>query len=111
MDWFTVGLAFLFFWVLIGQYVYREANKENRSAPKLRGIFWGLLGVIGAITYLVHIQEREKYRLAWLGFSMGLFMLWAIGTFGLWGLKGGFRIWAALFAGVLILYWQFSLEQ
>lgn len=110
MDWFTAGVMVLFFWVLIGQYVYREANKENRSSPKLRGIFWGVLGVVGAVTYLTHIRDRKKNRLAWLGVSILLFTLWAAGMFGLWGLKGGFRLWAGLFAGVFILYWQFNLE-
>lgn len=110
MEWFSAGVLVLFFWVLIGQYVYREANKENRSSPKLRGIFWGVLGVVGAVTYLTHIREREKNRVAWLGVSILLFMLWAVGTFGLWGLNGGFHLWAGLFAGVFILYWQFNLE-
>jgi hypothetical protein len=110
MEWFSAGVLVLFFWVLIGQYVYREANKENRLSPKLRGIFWGVLGVVGAVTYLTHIREREKNRVAWLGVSILLFMLWAVGTFGLWGLKGGFHLWAGLFAGVFILYWQFNLE-
>lgn len=62
------------FWVLIGQYAYREAKKENRSSPKLRGIFWGVFGIAGAATYLAHIQEQEKNRLAWLGFSILLFV-------------------------------------
>ncbi len=60
MDWFTAGVMVLFFWVLIGQYVYREANKENRSSPKLQGIFWGVLGVVGAVTYLTHIPEARQ---------------------------------------------------
>lgn len=110
MNWFTVGLVFLFFWALIGQYVYREAKKESRSSPKMRGVFWGVIGVVGAIIYLIHIREHEKRRLSWLGFSVLLFTLWAIGTAGLWGLRGGFRLWAALFTGVFILYWQFNLE-
>jgi hypothetical protein len=41
---------------------------------------------------------------------MVLFALWAVGTFGLWGLNGGFYLWAGLFAGAFILYWQFILE-
>ena len=109
MDWFTAGVV-LFFWVLIGQYVYREAKDEKRSLPKLRGLFWGVLGVVGAVAYLTHIEKRETDRLAWLGFSILLFSLWAVGTVGLWGLNSGFYLWAALFAGVFVLYWQFSLE-
>lgn len=110
MDLLTAGVMVLFFWVLIGQYVYREAKKENRSSPKLRGAFWGVLGVVGAVTYLAHIRDRQKNQLAWLGVSILLFAVWAVGTFGLWGLSGGFRLWASLFAGVSILYWQFNLE-
>jgi hypothetical protein len=108
---FTAGVLVLLFWALIGQYVYQEANKENRKSPKIRGLFWGVLGVVGAVTYLTHIRERENDRLAWLGVSILLFTLWAAGTFGLWGLKGGFHLWAGLFAGVFILYWQFNPER
>ena len=110
MDWVAEGVVFLFFWVLIGQYVYREADRENRSSPILRGIFWGVFGIIGTVTYFVHIRGREKSRFGWFGFSMLLFALWAVGMFGLWGLNGGFYLWAGLFAGAFILYWQFILE-
>lgn len=110
MNWFPYGLVFLFFWVLIGQYVYREAKREDRSSPTLRGVFWGVYGVVGAVTYLAHIRTREKRRLAWLAFSLVLFAVWGIGTFGLWGLSSGFYLWADLFAGIFILYWQFNLE-
>ncbi|MCD2200984.1 hypothetical protein LPA44_13925 [Halobacterium sp. KA-4] len=110
MDWITVGLTFLFFWGLLGQYVYREAMKENRSSPILRGVCWGAIGVLGAVTYLIHLRDKEADRLAWLGVSLLLVTVWAIGTVGLWGLSGGFHLWAALFAGVFILYWQFNLE-
>lgn len=110
MDWVAEGLASLFFWVLIGQYVYRGANRENRSSPILRGIFWGVFGVVGAVTYLAHIQDREKNRLGWRGFSTLLLALWVVGTFGLWALNGGFYLWAGLFTGVYSLYWQFNPE-
>lgn len=101
---------YAFFWALIGQYVYREAKREDRSLPKLRAIFWGILGIAGAIGYVAHIREREKKRLAWLGFAIVLFTLWVVGTIGLWGLNSGFYLWAALFTGIFILYWQFNLE-
>ena len=110
MDWVAEGVVFLFFWVLIGQYVYREAHGENRSYPILRGIFWAVFGIIGTLTYVAHIRGREKSRLGWLGLSMILVALWAIGTVGLWGLNGGFYLWVGLFAGAFILYWQFILE-
>ena len=110
MDWVPEGVVFLFFWVLIGQYVYREADRVSRSSPILRGIFWAAFGIIGTLTYLAHLQGREKSRLGWLGLSLVLFALWAIGTVGLWGLNGGFYLWAGLFAGAFILYWQFILE-
>lgn len=41
---------------------------------------------------------------------MVLFVLWAVGSFGLWGLNGGHYLWASLFASGYILYWQFDLE-
>ncbi len=111
MVWLTQGLVSLFFLVLIGQYAYREAKSENRSSPKLRGIFWVVFGIVGAVTHLVHIQERAWKRVEWMGFSILLFAVWAIGTFGIWGLSGGFHLWGGLFAGLFVLYWQFSLKQ
>lgn len=110
MAWFPVWSVILFFWVLIGHYVYREAKKENRSSPRLRGLFWGVIGVVGAVVYLAHIRDRDKDQLVWLSFAVVLFVVWAIGTFGLWGLSSGFYLWADFFAGVFILYWQFNLE-
>ncbi|WP_345890570.1 hypothetical protein [Halorhabdus amylolytica] len=110
MYWIAVGLVCLFFWALIGKYVYREAEREDRPSPKLRAVFWGILGIAGAIIYVAHIREREKKRLAWLGFAIILFTLWAIGTVGLWGLSSGFYLWADLFVGMFVLYWQFNLE-
>lgn len=118
MDWplvpgttvLRVGLVVLFFWALVGQYVYREAKKERRSFPKLRGLCWGAVGVVGAVNYLVHIREREKKRLGWVGLAMLLFAFWAIATIGRGALDRAFRAWAALFAGVFLLYWQFHVE-
>ncbi|ADJ14767.1 hypothetical protein [Halalkalicoccus jeotgali] len=111
MAWMAQGLVLLFFLVLTGQYAYREAKRENRSSPRLRGIFWIVFGIRGAVTYLVQIQKREWKRLGWIGFSLLLFAVWAVGTFGFWGLSGGFHLWGGLFAGLLVLYWQFNLEQ
>ena len=111
MAWLTQGLVSLFFLVLIGQYAYREAKREKRSSPRLRGVFWVVFGIGGAVTHLVHIQERDWKQVGWMGFSILLFAVWAIGTFGLWGLNGGFHLWGGLFAGLFVLYWQFSLEQ
>lgn len=54
------GALFLFFWTLIGQYVYREAKKEQRSSPRLRGLGWGVLGVIGVFDYLANIRTEGK---------------------------------------------------
>ena len=109
MDWMADGLVVLFFWGLIGQYVYREAIKESRSSPVLRAVFWGVFGSLGAIT-LLRGNDYEKTRLGWLGFSMVLIVLWAVGSFDLWGLNGGYYLWASLFASGYILYWQFDLE-
>ncbi|WP_424000250.1 hypothetical protein ACOZ4I_13135 [Haloarcula salina] len=111
MDWLSVGLVSLFFLVLIGQYVYREAVRENRSSPALRAVCWTVFGVVGVVRYLVHIRERDPNRLGWVGLSALLVALWGIGTIGLWGLSGGFYLWGGLFAGFFVLYWQCSLEQ
>ncbi|MFC7029349.1 hypothetical protein ACFQH8_21555 [Halomicroarcula sp. GCM10025710] len=80
MAWVAEGLVSLFFLVLIGQYTYREAKKEGRSSPELRGVFWIAFGVVGVVRYLVHLQERDPKGLAWVGLSGLLFALWAIGT-------------------------------
>lgn len=109
MDWLPVGLVSLFFLALIGQYVYREAVREDRSSPEVRGVCWAVFGVVGAVRYLVQIRERGPNRLGWVGLSALLFALWGIGTGGLWGLSGGFYLWGGLFTGLFILYWQFSL--
>jgi hypothetical protein len=111
MAWVAEGLISLFFLALIGQYTYREAKREDRSSPELRGVFWIVFGVVGVIRYLVHSQEKDLKRLGWAGISALLFALWAIGTIGLWGVSGGFYLWGALFAGFFVLYWQFQLEQ
>jgi hypothetical protein len=111
MAWLAEGLVSLFFLVLIGQYTYREAKREGRSSPELRGVFWIAFGVVGVVRYLVHIQEQDPKRLGWVGLSVVLFTLWAIGTLGLWGLRGGFYLWGGLFAGFFVIYWQFNLEQ
>ena len=110
MDWITTGVVFLFFWILIGQYAYREAKGEGRTVPKLRGIFWAMFGIVGAFSYLIHVRERETNQLAWMGFSILLVTMWAVGTLGLWGLNSGFYLWAGLFVGVFILYWRFSIK-
>ena len=110
MDWITTGVVFLFFWILIGQYAYREAKGEGRTVPKLRGIFWGVFGIVGAVSYLIYVREREPNQIAWLGFSILLFTMWTVGFLGLWGLNSGFHLWAGLFAGVFILYWRFDIN-
>lgn len=110
MEWLPAAAVVAFFLVLLGQYAYREARRENRSSPAFRGVLWWLLGIVGAVRYLARVREREKTPLAWLALSVLLFALWAVGTFGLWGLSGGFYLWAGLFAGLFVLYWQFDLE-
>ena len=117
MEWLSVssrtilytGVAFLFFWTLIGQYTYREAKKEQRSSPRLRGLGWGVIGIIGVIDYLANIRGKEKSRLGWLGFSLLLFVFWAAEPLIQQGPPGWYG-WAGFYAGLFILYWQFSLE-
>jgi hypothetical protein len=106
---FYIGALFLFFWTLIGQYVYREAKKEQRSSPRLRGLGWGVLGVIGVFGYLANIRTAEKNRLGWLGLSLVLFVFWATEPLIQQGPPGWYA-WAGFYTGLLILYWQFNLE-
>ena len=107
-EFLSIGLLFLFFWTLIGQYAYREAKKEGRSSPKLRGLCWGVLGVVGVVNYLRRGGNRTK-RLAWLGFSVLLFGVWAIEPV-VQGEPAGWYAWAGFYCGLFVLYWQFDLE-
>lgn len=109
MDWITTGLVFLFFWTLIGLYVYREAEKEQRSSPKLRGLCWGILGISGVFKYIFHIRNRNKGRLAWLCFSLLLFAFWMIEPI-IQQESAGWYAWAGFYTALFILYWQFNLE-
>ncbi|WP_049998579.1 hypothetical protein [Halococcus sediminicola] len=117
MEWLSVsgrtllytGVLFLFFWTLIGQYVYREAKREQRSSPQLRGLGWGVLGIIGVFGYLANIKTGEKNRLWWLGLSLLLFVFWAAEPLIQQGPPGWYA-WAGFYAGLFILYWQFDLE-
>lgn len=60
MDWFTayngllvrVGLYLLIFWPTVGYYVYRDATKRNLASPKLRGVAYGFLGILGLLVYM-----------------------------------------------------------
>lgn len=110
MDWFTVGALFLLFSVPFSLYVYREAKRENRSSPKLRGIGWGVMGIIGAYTYLTRTQNREQSRLIWFGISTYMIAVWTVGALGLWGWSPGIRHWLGLLLGLFVLYWQFELD-
>lgn len=111
-EFLTIGLVFLFFWLLVGQYWYREARKRGRTSPELRGLFWGVFGVVGVFVYLVRIRRREKDRLIPAGASILLFAFWAMNAIGPAGPQehGGWYAWAGLFAGLFVLYWQFHLE-
>ena len=103
------GVLFLFFWPLIGQYVYREAKKEQRSSPRLRGLGWGVLGVVGVFRYLANIRTEEKSRLGWLGLSLLLFVFWAAEPLIQQGPPGWYA-WAGFYAGLFVLYWQFDFD-
>jgi hypothetical protein len=105
----TTGLVFLFFWTLIGQYVYREAARGNRSSPKRRGLYWGVRGVRGALTYLGTSRERERTRWAWMEFSALLILFWAGDALINQDLPGWYA-WAGFYSALFILYWQFDLE-
>jgi hypothetical protein len=107
-EFLSVGLSFLFFWTLIGQYVYREAKKEGRSSPKRRGLCWGILGVVGVVNYLRRGSNQAK-RPAWLGFALLLFAFWAIEPV-IQAEPAGWYAWAGFYSGLLVLYWQFDLE-
>ncbi|EMA39882.1 hypothetical protein C448_14328 [Halococcus morrhuae DSM 1307] len=105
----TAGIAFLFFWTLVGQYAYREAKAEGRSMPKRRGLCWGVLGIVGVIDYLRDIRNRDESRLGWIGFAAVLFAFWAIEPV-VRQEPPGWYAWAGVYTGLFVLYWQFDLE-
>lgn len=70
-----------------------------------------VFGIVGAVTCLVYIRERERNRFGWMAFSILLAAVWVVGTFGFWVLRSGFYLWGGLFAALLILYWQFYLQE
>jgi len=67
MDWLTayngllvrVGLYLLIFWPTIGYYIYRDATKRNLSSPKIRGIAYGISGIIGLVIYVSQKERAE----------------------------------------------------
>ncbi|WP_254538598.1 hypothetical protein [Halomarina litorea] len=67
MDWLTayyglfvrVGLYLLIFWPTVGYYVYRDSTKRGLSSPKLRGVVYGVFGILGLLVYLAQ-KQREK---------------------------------------------------
>ncbi|MFH5797244.1 hypothetical protein [Haladaptatus sp. CMAA 1911] len=103
-----LGVYFVFFWAIIGVYIYREAKKERRSSPKLRGFGWGVFALIGVVKYLIHLPESDKSRTKWLALALACFVFWGIGTFGLQELAAWYP-WAAFYAGLFILYVKFDL--
>ncbi len=60
MDWLTayngllvrVGLYLLIFWPTVGYYIYRDATKRNLSSPKIQGVAYGVLGILGLVIYI-----------------------------------------------------------
>lgn len=67
MDWVTayngllvrVGLYLLIFWPTVGYYVYRDATKRDLSSPKVRGIAYGFLGILGLFIYMAQKARTE----------------------------------------------------
>jgi len=67
MDWLTayngllvrVGLYLLIFWPTIGYYIYRDATKRNISSPKVRGVAYGILGILGLLIYMFQKNRVE----------------------------------------------------
>lgn len=104
------GLSFLFLWMLIGfGWVYRDANRRELPSPKLRGIAWGWLGLVGLFNSLHDIRALQRSQLRWLGGSILLFALWAVLIVSTQDWPG-LRTWALFVAGLYVLYWQFSRE-
>jgi len=67
MEWVTayngvlvrVGLYLLVFWPTVGYYVYRHATKHDLSSPILRGVAYGVFGVVGLVVYVTRNAGSE----------------------------------------------------
>lgn len=67
MNWLTayngllvrVGLYLLVFWPTVGYYIYRDATKRNLSSPKIRGVAYGVLGMLGLLIYMAQKAGGE----------------------------------------------------
>ncbi|WP_135828239.1 hypothetical protein [Halorussus halobius] len=65
MDWLAayngvlvrVGLYLFVFWPTVGYYVYRDATKRELSAPMLRGVAYGVFGIVGLVVYVVRNEN------------------------------------------------------
>lgn len=60
MEWITafdgvfvrVGLYLLLFWPTVGYYVREDSKRRGLSAPAIRGITYGFLGILGLLRYI-----------------------------------------------------------
>lgn len=67
MDWLTpytgllvrAGLYLLVFWPTVGYYIYRDATERNLPSPKIRGVAYGVLGILGSAIYLSQKARGE----------------------------------------------------
>jgi hypothetical protein len=53
-----IGLYLLVFWPTVGYYVYSDSEKRGFSTPRLRGVIFGFLGILGLLIHL-YILERQ----------------------------------------------------
>jgi hypothetical protein len=54
-----VGLYLLIFWPTVGYYVYSDSEKRGFSSPRLRGVVFGFLGLLGLLVHLYIVQRQD----------------------------------------------------
>jgi hypothetical protein len=54
-----VGLYLLIFWPTVGYYVYSDSEKRGFSSPRLRGVVFGFLGLLGSLVHLYIVQRQD----------------------------------------------------
>ncbi|RNJ27153.1 hypothetical protein Nmn1133_11030 [Halosegnis longus] len=54
-----VGLYLFIFWPTVGYYVYFDSKRREISSPRLRGVIFGFLGILGLFIHLYLAQRQD----------------------------------------------------
>jgi hypothetical protein len=104
----TITLVFGFFWSLFGWYAYREAKESDRSSPELRGVGWGVIGVLGVLQRFLFERTVDRHDVGWVALVLALLGFWVAVAVS----QGppGWYAWVGFYAALLIAYFKFGLD-